>query len=65
MAFFLKKEFCKSQSCSYLFPLVEKLLDVDYSVGVDNVGLDPVALGNLQHFILDSQDGLSLCVCLR
>lgn len=50
---------------SYLFPLVEKLFSCDGAVGVDNAGLDPVALRNFLHFIVDSQYGLSLCICLR
>lgn len=52
-------------NCCYLLPLVEKLLSCDGAVGVDNVGLDPIALGDFLHLIVDSQDGLSLCICLR
>lgn len=48
----------------HLFPLVEKLLDRDDAVGVDDVDLDPVTLGYLLHLILDSHDGLPLCICL-
>lgn len=44
---------------------MEKLLDCDDAVGIDDVGLDPIALGNFLHLIVDSHDGLSLYICLR
>lgn len=47
-------------SSRYLFPLVEKLLDRNDAVGVDDLGLDAVALGNLLHLVVDSQNGLPL-----
>lgn len=47
-------------SSRYLFPLVEKLLDRNDAVGVDDLGLDAIALGNLLHLVVDSQNGLPL-----
>lgn len=48
----------------YLFPFIEKLLNCDSAVGVDDVDLDPVTLGYLLHLILYSHDGLPFCICL-
>lgn len=48
-----------------LFPFVKKLFRCNGAVGVNEAGLDPIALGNFLHLIVNSQNRLSFCIRLR
>lgn len=54
----------KCWSRKYLVPLFDKVLSCEGAIWVDNVSLYPIALGDFLHFIVDSQESLSLCICL-